>query len=371
MLTTSMSWDYQCKEEIPEFNYVPLRDGELGHINGGISLSQVIQQLDKLNVTRGEKTPKLKSTVEKYINLGQKLPPSISEIFLPTLNTKRDLRPGSATCCSYLGSSSLQGPLQRQQPGLKCNKTHGFWFHHPKRKYLCTSQSNQRDRGNMAQSEIPLTITPALVTHSPGLSDRRGEGRGTRSVVSSTYCLAANKFEGFGAGTSSSSSTGQSSSSLFTDFPSDDSDLSDQEKASVTAQGWAAPVDLDLRPDPIHEDDPSNYLESAEDQSSYPEVLPAPLKILDPAQNLLDKVDCERRQSLHRQDSSLCAFASRLAEMERMQVATFLKEKTKAGRSRPITAISMMRSTTRMRKADLLGSLGHIIKQVFTTMTSW
>ncbi|XP_061111860.1 uncharacterized protein LOC133137545 [Conger conger] len=349
-------WDYQWEKQIPTFTVRP-RDGVLGQINGGICLSQLIEELDELNLRNREPTPKLKDTVGKCVNSGPKLPPPISKIFLPTLNSKCNLSSGSATCCSPLDPTLLKGQLQRNQPDLKCYKAVRSWSHHPKRKHLCIPRSNHGDGGDAAPSERPLRITPAMVTRNHGLRDRRrGEGQGTRNVVSSSYCPPPNRFECPGAGTSNSSSTGQSSSSsLFLDFPSgdSDSDLSDQERTSVTAQEWAAPVELDLRPEPFDKDDDA---EPKEDQLSYPEVLPAPLKILDLAQNLFNRADWERRQSLIRQDPSLFVIASRLVEMERMQAATILKERTKAGRSRSVTAISLTRSTARIRKVDFLAS---------------
>ncbi|KAJ8336743.1 hypothetical protein SKAU_G00379630 [Synaphobranchus kaupii] len=319
----------------------------------GISLSQLIMQLEQLHPR--DHTSKLKDTVGKRTSLGQKLPPSIPKIFLPTLNSKCNLSTGSATCCSPLDPTLLQGQLQRHQPDPKCYKALRSWSHHSKRKHLCIPRSNQGDSGDIAQSEIPLRITPAMVTHHHGLSDRRrADGRGTRNAASSSYCSAPNRFDGLGAGTSNGSSTGQSSSSsLFMDFPSDDSDLSDQERTSVTAQEWAAPVELDLRPEPFDKDDPSDYLDSKEDQLSYPEVLPEHLKIPD----LFNRVDWERRHDLYRQDPSMYAIVSRLVEMERMQMATIQRERTfKVGRSRSSTAINITRSTTRIRKFEFLGS---------------
>ncbi|KAG5841814.1 hypothetical protein ANANG_G00170940 [Anguilla anguilla] len=338
-LMPSPLWDYQWEKRISTFS-APPRHGVLGETNGGICLSQLMQQLDELNLRGEEPTSKimgLKDTVEKCVNLGQKY----SKIFLPTLNSKCNLSTGSAICCSPLEPTLLQGQLQRHQPDLKCYKALRSWSHHPKRKYLLTPRNNQGDNSGVAQSEIPLRITPAVVTHNHGLRDRRAEGQGTRNVVSSPYCLAPNRFEGPGAETSNSSSTGQSShSSLFMDFPSDDSDLSDQERTSmsdherttVSAQDWATPVELelDLRPEPFDKDDPKDYSESREDRLPYPEVLPAPLKILDLTQNLFNRADWERRQSFIRQDPSLFVLANRLVEMERMQAATVQRERAKA-----------------------------------------
>ncbi|XP_035283685.1 uncharacterized protein LOC118232732 [Anguilla anguilla] len=361
-LMPSPLWDYQWEKRISTFSAPPRHD-VLGETNGGICLSQLMQQLDELNLRGEEPTSKFKDTVEKCVNLGQKY----SKIFLPTLNSKCNLSTGSAICCSPLEPTLLQGQLQRHQPDLKCYKALRSWSHHPKRKYLLTPRNNQGDNSGVAQSEIPLRITPAVVTHNHGLRDRRAEGQGTRNVVSSPYCLAPNRFEGPGAETSNSSSTGQSShSSLFMDFPSDDSDLSDQERTSmsdherttVSAQDWATPVELELelRPEPFDKDDPKDYSESREDRLPYPEVLPAPLKILDLTQNLFNRADWERRQSFIRQDPSLFVLANRLVEMERMQAATVQRERAKVGWSRSATAIGMTRSTARIRKADLLGS---------------
>ncbi|KAG7455373.1 hypothetical protein MATL_G00256180 [Megalops atlanticus] len=332
---------------------IPSRDAVFCPVNRGVCLSQLIHQLEELSVMRREKTPKaLKNTVEKCPDLRQKLPPSIHKTFSPALNSKRDPRPGSTTCCGHLEATSLYD----QQPGLKSNKPLGSWLHRSTRWHRSLPHSSQGDGSDMAKSEAALRITPVLVTRSTRPRDRGKEnGQRTKGAISSSFCLGDAGFEGLRAGTSSGSSTGHSSSA-FMDSPSDDSDLSDQEKANAVAREWATPMALNLRPEPFDRDpDSTKYLESVEDQR-YPEVLPAPLKLLDLAHNLSNSVDDERRQSVHLQDPSLAAFVSRLAEMERLQAATVQKERSKFGRSRPATAITMTRSAIRLRRADFLAS---------------
>ncbi|KAK1786532.1 hypothetical protein P4O66_002959 [Electrophorus voltai] len=136
-------------------------------------------------------------------------------------------------------------------------------------------------------------------------------------------------------------------------FHSDNSDLSDQEKESVQVSKGAAPVDLNLRPEPFETD--LDCACSPETAQVYPEVLPAPLKCLDFTPGMSSTAGPEGQQRLL-SDPCLAPMVARLMELERLQAATVQKERVKPARSCPATANTGTRNSSRLRKGDLPGS---------------
>ncbi|XP_056600026.1 uncharacterized protein LOC130418090 isoform X2 [Triplophysa dalaica] len=118
----------------------------------------------------------------------------------------------------------------------------------------------------------------------------------------------------------------------------EDSDLSDLEKDNIPVFKWAAPVELDLRPDLVDKD--LEFTEVAEEDQGYPEVLPIPLK------DFSESSDA----GLESKDPCLTAMVTRLLELEKLQAATLQKEQGKAVRSRPATAL--VRSANRLRRLE-------------------
>lgn len=118
----------------------------------------------------------------------------------------------------------------------------------------------------------------------------------------------------------------------------EDSDLSDLEKDNIPVFKWAAPVELDLRPDLVDKD--LELTEVAEEEQGYPEVLPIPLK------DFSESSDA----GMESKDPCLTAMVTRLLELEKLQAATLQKEQGKAVRSHPATAL--VRSANRLRRLE-------------------
>ncbi|XP_056600027.1 uncharacterized protein LOC130418090 isoform X3 [Triplophysa dalaica] len=111
-----------------------------------------------------------------------------------------------------------------------------------------------------------------------------------------------------------------------------------EEKDNIPVFKWAAPVELDLRPDLVDKD--LEFTEVAEEDQGYPEVLPIPLK------DFSESSDA----GLESKDPCLTAMVTRLLELEKLQAATLQKEQGKAVRSRPATAL--VRSANRLRRLE-------------------
>ncbi|KAL2097238.1 hypothetical protein ACEWY4_006445 [Coilia grayii] len=136
-------------------------------------------------------------------------------------------------------------------------------------------------------------------------------------------------------------------------YHSNDSDISDQERGN-TLPARGSPLGMDLRPEPFDRDPDIPSGEAGEVQQVYPAVLPGPLKWLHMTLSMSSTEETEDQPlpGVHVHDPSVSAIASRLIELERLQAATVLRERVRTGRSRPATAVPIMRCCSRPRKPE-------------------
>lgn len=186
------------------------------------------------------------------------------------------------------------------------------------------------DESRPALENNPLQVT--LVVSSR--NDRRDEMK----TISNSHCSSLDTCNrGLFEGNITEQRSLNNSSHLSVEC--EDSDLSDLEKDNIPVLKWAAPVELDLRPDSVDRD--LELTEATEEEEVYPEVLPVPLK---------DFSD----SGLESKDPSLTAMVTRLLELEKLQATTIQKEQGKAVRSRPATAL--VRSANRLRRLESPGT---------------
>ncbi|XP_006870635.1 PREDICTED: protein FAM217A [Chrysochloris asiatica] len=107
----------------------------------------------------------------------------------------------------------------------------------------------------------------------------------------------------------------------------DESDLSENEKANDTLLNYFKKMDLDLKPDTIE-----NFEESSTEEPSevfpYPDFLPPPFNSLDLHKLALSKSE-NWKASVDPSESSVEHLITRLLEMERIQHVTIQKERTR------------------------------------------
>nr|XP_046216508.1 uncharacterized protein LOC124042162 [Oncorhynchus gorbuscha] len=300
-----------------------------GQIHQDFYISHLIRQLEDLDMSSGVRAQK---------------------IFPSTLNSSIYL----TTCHSPSESTSVKSQSQRAQFRM-IHRRPTINIHHlnSRLRHPSFTKHNQGEGRGTSSSESLLKITPVQAAYTINSRDRR-RANGERRVKT-FYCWGPmNDRAGLGSGTSTDGSK-RNGSSTPADIHSDASDLSDQEKGGAQAHEWVTPeVELRLRPEPFDLDLDSDlhFSESSEAQLPFADVLPASLKVLDLTRSLPSTADWESRQSLHMREPSLVAIVSRLSEMEDLQAATVQRELTKTGRCRPATAVSLTRSTSRLRKAD-------------------
>ncbi|KAK6302278.1 hypothetical protein J4Q44_G00266330 [Coregonus suidteri] len=302
-----------------------------GQIHQDFYISQLIRQLEDLDISSGIRAQKT-------------FPSTLNSSIYPT------------TCCSPSESTSVQSQPQRAQFRM-IHRRPTIDIHHlnSRLRHRRSTKHSQGEGRDTSSSESLLKITPVQVAYTASPRDRR-RSNGERRVKT-FYCWGPmNDRAGLGSGTSADGSK-RNGSSTPADIHSDASDLSDQEKGGAQAHEWVTPaVALRLRPEPFDLDHDLHFPASSEAQSPFAEVLPAPLEVLDLTRSLPSTAEWESRQSLHMREPSLAAIVSRLSEMEDLQAATVQRELTKTGRCRPATAVSLTRSTSRLRKADFPGS---------------
>lgn len=152
----------------------------------------------------------------------------------------------------------------------------------------------------------------------------------------------------------------------YTAYHSNESDVSDQETENNLPARSSQPQGMDLRPEPF-DSDPDLFGGEAAGEGLhayaevlprglqvYPEVLPGPLKWLNMSLSIssTDETEDMAWTGEHVQDPSIPAIVSRLIELERLQAATVLRERVRTGRTRPATAVPIVRCCSRPRKPD-------------------
>lgn len=152
-----------------------------------------------------------------------------------------------------------------------------------------------------------------------------------------TNGLCCSSSNGFDVGHSSSNAPGSPECHTASDY-------SEQEQESIEMSKWRAALELDFKPEPFNKDVDLNLCST--ETAVYPEVLPAPLHVLDSTHCLFSEI----QQSFSVLDPCLAPVITRLMELERLQAATVEKERAKLARSRPAT--SNTRNSNHLRKSD-------------------